>query len=118
MVSAFWHGFYASYYVTFALWFTQLHMQTLVFKYCKNGKSSLVKIYNKMGVLGYVLLSFLVQVLFSQNAVFFLVLHGPSNWKIVNKLYFIPQIALFALVAIFSFVRPPRDDKKATLPNK
>ncbi len=66
--------------------------------------------------MGFIILSFLVQVLFSQNAVFFLVLHGPSNWKIANKLYFIPQIVLFALVLIFSFIRPPRDDKPKTLP--
>jgi lysophospholipid acyltransferase len=36
MVSAFWHGFYLGYYFSFFLWFAQVHLQGLIFKYSKN----------------------------------------------------------------------------------
>jgi len=68
----------------------------------------LVQLYKKCGKLGSFVLSFLVQLLFSQSAAFFLVLHGPYCIKIMLKLYFVPQIALIVLIVIFNLVKPPR----------
>lgn len=111
LISAFWHGFYGAYYISFVLWFTQLYMQGLIFNYCKNGQSKLVKIYKACGKLGTYILSFLVQLLFSHNAAFFVVLHGPYCLKLISKLYFAPQIAMFVLIVIFNMVKPPRQAK-------
>lgn len=35
MVSAFWHGFYAGYFMSFFLWFLQVHCQTQIFRATK-----------------------------------------------------------------------------------
>jgi hypothetical protein len=32
MISAFWHGFYGGYYLSFILWFAQVFVSQLVFK--------------------------------------------------------------------------------------
>jgi hypothetical protein len=32
MISAFWHGFYGGYYLSFILWFAQANVSQLVFK--------------------------------------------------------------------------------------
>lgn len=111
VVSAFWHGFYAAYYISFALWFAQLYLQGLIFKYCKNGKSILVKVYNRMGKVGTFLLSLLVQFLFSHCGAYFLILRGYYCIKLLNKLWYMPVIVLFILIIVFSVIRPPRDSK-------
>lgn len=111
VISAFWHGFYGAYYISFTLWFAQLHLQGLIFKYCKNGRSMLVKIYKKMGVAGTVILSFLVQFLFSHCAASFLILRGYYCIKLLMKIYFMPAVVLFVLITIFSIIRPPREPK-------
>ena len=75
-ISAFWHGFYVSYYLSFSFWFLQLHVQGLIFKYCKNGRSIIVKIYKSMGIIGKILLSVGVQFVFSSVAAPFLIIQG------------------------------------------
>ena len=112
MISAFWHGFYGAYYLSFTLWFIQLYMQGLVFKYCKNGKSQLVKLYNKAGTIGQIALSLAVNVLFTTCGGPFLTLRGYYCWKQLYSIYFAPILILAALTAIFSVVRPPKDTPK------
>jgi hypothetical protein len=114
VISAFWHGFYGAYYISFTLWFAQLHLQALIFKYCKNGRSILVKIYKKMGIIGTVLLSLLVQFLFSHCAASFLVLQGEYCIKLLFKIYFMPVVVILILIPIFSVIKPPRDPKPAS----
>lgn len=109
-VSAMWHGFYIAYYFSFFIWFAQLYLQGIIFKYCKNGKAPLVKIYKKMGIFGYALLWFLVHMSFSHCGAFFLILEGYYGIQLFLKLYGVPQILLFVAIAIFSNIRPPRDD--------
>lgn len=75
-VSAFWHGFYSAYYISFFLWFTQLHMQSLTYKYFKSGKPLLARLYAKSGIVGHVILSMLVMLMFSHSATYMLVLDG------------------------------------------
>jgi len=110
-ISAFWHGFYFAYYLSMVFWFGQLYLQGLIFKYCRNGRSKLVKLYNKTGKAGFVILSILVQMLFSHCAVYFLILEGYYSYKMMIKLKFLPQIILIVLIAVFSNIRPPRDPK-------
>lgn len=113
VISAFWHGFYGAYYISFTLWFSQLYLQGLIFKYCKNGRSILVKIYEKLGLAGKILLSFAVQFLFSQSAASFLILRGYYCIKLMTKLQFAPAIVLVVLIVMFSVIKPPRDPKLA-----
>ena len=74
VVSAFWHGFYVSYYIFFAFCFLQLYVQGLVFRHCKNGRSGFVKVYKKMDVFGKILLSLSVLFLFCHMVGPFLIL--------------------------------------------
>lgn len=110
VVSSVWHGFYLAYYVTFVHWFLQLYVQGLIFKYCRNGKSSLVKIYESLGVVGYGLLSFVV--IFSLNlgaTVPFMMLRTDYCIKYLFATKFTTQIILVVLLAIFSVAKPPKN---------
>jgi hypothetical protein len=110
-ISAFWHGFYAAYYISFVLWFSQLYLQGLIFKYMNNGRSLWARAYNKAGKVGYVLLSLIVQIIFSHGGVYFMVLSGPYCIKMLIFLKGVPQLILFLGIVIFSVVRPPRAPK-------
>ncbi len=108
-VSAFWHGFYPAYYISFGLWFLQLYVHNLAFKYFKSGKPILAKVYNKLGLVGNIILSTLVMLLFSHNATYFLVLQTEYCWLLMKSLYFIPQLILLGLALIFNLLPSPRE---------
>ena len=108
-VSAFWHGFYISYYLSFSFWFMQLHVQGLIFKYCKNGRSIFVKVYKSLGILGKILLSTGVQFIFSSVAAPFLIIRVKYCIEYMSKVNFTPHIILIILMVVFTFMRPPRD---------
>jgi hypothetical protein len=110
-VSAFWHGFYSAYYISFTLWFLQLHLQTLMFKYFKSGKPLLAKLYNKSGKVGEALLAMVVMLSFSHSATYFLVLERSAGWMFMKRVYFIPQICLVLLTVVFT-VLPAEKTKK------
>jgi len=110
IISAFWHGFYSAYYISFVLWFAQVHLQGMIFKYSKE-ESTIVKLYKKSGKIGHGVLSFLVLLLFCHSAVYFLLLDGPSCWRLLNKVYFIPQLIMFGLIIYFT-IRPSHKAKK------
>ena len=111
VISAFWHGFYVSYYITFVLAFMQLHVQGLMFKYCKSGQSVMVKTYRKMGVPGKILVSFMVLFQLSHIVAPFLILISKYAIKYLVAVNFVPQIILFILLAYFSVVKPPKIHK-------
>lgn len=72
--SAFWHGLYLSYYITFVFLFIQLHVQGMIFKHCKNGRSVFVQVYKKMGFVGKILLTL---------SVLFLIIHMLTPFLII-----------------------------------
>jgi hypothetical protein len=74
MVSAFWHGFYAGYYFSFFMWFVQVYVQGEIFRYVKSENSKLRVAYKKLGFSGNVILTILVNFIFSHNATFFILL--------------------------------------------
>jgi len=63
-----------------------------------------VRWYKKSGAVGHGILSFLVMFLFSHSATYFLVLNGDACFMLMNKLYYLPQIILFGLIAIFTIM--------------
>lgn len=74
VVSAFWHGFYSAYYISEVLWFVQLHLQTLIFKYFNGNNTLLNKLYKKSGGMGTFILAAIVTLEFNHNATYFLIL--------------------------------------------
>ena len=111
-ISAFWHGFYGAYYISFVLWFAQLHLNTLIFRYTKSGQSKIAKLYKKSGKVGYFILSLLTLVSFSHCGAYFMVLKGSYCLQLLIKLKFIPQMLLFGVIAFFTVKRPPKDRSK------
>jgi hypothetical protein len=108
LVSAFWHGFYAAYYISFFLWFLQLHLQSLTYKYFKSGKPLLARLYSKSGVIGHAVLSILVMLVWSHNATYLLMLDGDYCLELMRSLHFAPQILLAALTIVFTFLPAAR----------
>jgi lysophospholipid acyltransferase len=113
VVSAFWHGLYFAYYISETLWFVQLHLQALMFKYFKGNHTFLNKLYEKMGSAGTVVLAALVSFEFNHNSTYFVILEGEYCWKFMKKLYFIPELSLVVLLVLFSVLPPPRSRKGA-----
>jgi lysophospholipid acyltransferase len=116
-ISAFWHGFYPAYYITYALWYVQLYLQTLIFKYTSTHRqSAVVSFYKKTGTAGKWALAFLVTLMFSHSATYFLVLSSRPNFNFMKAICFFPQIALFALLFVFMFLtKKAKKDKKTHL---
>jgi lysophospholipid acyltransferase len=108
-ISSFWHGFYPAYYITFGLWFIQMHIHTAAFKYFKSGKPLLAQLYNRSGIIGNIILANLVMFLFSHIATYFLILDTDSCWRLMKSLYFTPQIILVVLAVVFTFLPVPRE---------
>lgn len=103
MVSAFWHGYYGGYYISFFLWFCQVYVSQLVFKESKKEKSPLAKVYKCTGVLGKVLLWFVSNMAFSVSGVFFQVLSLSQSFEILKKIYFLPFLFYFFVYVVFTF---------------
>lgn len=75
MVSAFWHGYYPGYYLSFFFWFAQVYLQGQIFKLLsKDDRHVLHKIYKKLKFAGPVLVAVLSGLLFNLNSVFFYVM--------------------------------------------
>ena len=113
LVSAFWHGFYPAYYISFTLWFAQLHVQNLAYKYFKNGKSALVSLYERSGLLGNIILSNIVMLEWSHLATYFLIQDTASCWNLMKGVYFVPHLLLVAFGVVFSLLPVPREKKEA-----
>lgn len=110
MISAFWHGFYQAYYISFFFWFVQLFLNGLMYKYFKSDDQLFVRIYKKTGKIGYYVLSFINMQFFNHSAVYMLVLERSICWKILKHFYFLPQIIL--LGALFIFMALPQPQSK------
>lgn len=99
MVSAFWHGFYGGYYLSFFFWFLQINLSQKVFKFAKqNGKHMLVKLYESMGIFGYILLWIFVNFIFSHNGLYFQILDSQLGFAILKRLYFAPPLIVVFLI--------------------
>lgn len=48
VVSAFWHGAYGGYYLSFVFWFFMLYVSGLIFKFSENKAHPLMKLYNSL----------------------------------------------------------------------
>jgi len=88
----------------------QVHLQGLIFKFAQ-GRAAVDKLYKKAGIVGFVVLSFLVQLMFSHNATYFLILDGKSCLRLLSKVHYLPQIILILMVVLFT-VLPVHKSKK------
>lgn len=119
MVSAFWHGFYAGYYVSFFLWFVQVYTQGEIFRFVKHETSRLRKFYKRLGYFGNLILTFVVNLIFSHNASFFILLDYKLSFRLLEKVNYIPQTILITLAVTFTLLnmfrsKRPRKDSSHT----
>ena len=99
MVSAFWHGFYGGYYLSFFFWFILIHLSTLVYKITLNYPIISIT-YKKTGILGHILLWLLTSSIFNHIGFYFKVLSCKSSLAVMKSLYFIPNIGLILITLI------------------
>lgn len=111
MVSAFWHGFYAGYYVSFFLWFVQVYTQGEIFRFVKHETSRLRKFYKRLGFGGNLILTFIVNLIFSHNASFFILLDYKLSFRLLEKVNYIPQTILITLAITFTLLNMFRSKK-------
>ena len=108
MISAFWHGYYAGYYFSFFFWFVLLYLQGLVFKYTKYEGNFLSKIYDSLGKAGPFITSIISNIFFSHNATFFYLLEASLCFKLMQKMYFLPQLLLFVFIVVLMVIPAPK----------
>lgn len=102
MVSAFWHGFYAGYYLSFFFWFTEIYLQGQIFKYCKREGNILTKIYEKLGKAGPILTVVTCNLIFAHCGSFFYLLESELCFKLIREMYCIPQIIPIVGIIVFT----------------
>lgn len=98
--SAFWHGFYGGYYISFFLIFLQIQLATLVYKLSKDRKSILVTIYNKYRSISRFFIWAIITFSFSQSASYFVTLSLPKCWLILKSLYFLPPFLIILMMIV------------------
>ena len=103
MVSAFWHGFYGGYYLSFILWFFQVFVSQIVFKESKKENSKWVKLYNSLGMVGIVGLWIASNVTFSVSGSYFQILSLKQSWECLKAVYFYPLVAYIFVYFLFTY---------------
>lgn len=111
MTSAFWHGFYPGYYLSFFMWFCLLHIGAKVYRENKKPDSFCHRAYKKLGRVGKFINWFL--------ATFFLMVNGLYFWSpdfstcltILAAVYYVPLLPAL-IVLILTFYGPPEPIKK------
>ena len=117
MVSAFWHGTYTGYYLSFFFWFGQAHLTTMVYKESKREKSPWNKLYKALGPAGYPIIWAITIFLLNNNGIYFQILEGKACWRILNTLYWVPPIFVFLAIFLMTVIRG-KNPKKPDLPAK
>jgi|688.fasta_scaffold564924_1 hypothetical protein len=106
LISAFWHGFYFGYYLSFVLWFTQVYIQTQIFRRIKNATSKFNRLYKRLGKYSFIV-TILSCAIFNHNATFFYLLRSDLCLKLMQRVYFIPQLIL-PLGIIYMLILPKK----------
>ena len=99
-VSAFWHGFYPGYYVTFISFGVMILTMRILYQKTKNYNSYCTR--TRLWSLGKWLFT---QIMLSYLAVSFLLLGASETFYFLRKIYFAPQVILVVLLGI-SFLIP------------
>ena len=113
MVSAFWHGFYGGYYISFSLWFLMVFLSQLVFRLNLN-YPVVGRYFDKTGLAGKVLLWVIVTVVWANFGTYFFVLSLKKSWRILVDYKFVPVLAVLipTLILQFSGLCRKRKDRK------
>lgn len=115
VISAFWHGFYFGYYLSFFFWYCMTSIAATVFRITRE-RQDLVQLYESTGKAGQITLWLVVNVWFSYYGNYFQILGAKDCYKVMSRLWFIPEITVVALMFVipklpmFKAKRPSRTD--------
>lgn len=113
MVSAFWHGYYLGYYVTFGLYFLQIYVGNIIYKFSlTNQNHPIIQLYKKTGVIGFSIAWLTWNWIFVNNSVYFPALSGYTAWVILSEMKFATPVFLIALIVFFDFITPKKSSEK------
>lgn len=109
MVSAFWHGYYAGYYLTFSLYFLQMYVNNIIFKFTKiYADHPIIRFYRSTEKYLYPLLWIIWTGIFVTNGTYFIALSGKTAIKIISLTNYSAPLFLVALIIFFNVITPKR----------
>ena len=115
MVSAFWHGFYPGYYLTFFMFFCLIGLSGQLYSDSKKGEATYVKLYRKTGIAGRIILWILGNFFFMISGLYFEIPDVYQSLRILSATYYIPMIpALFIFIPLFMGSRKKSKSKKGS----
>ena len=109
-MSAFWHGFYFGYYLSFFFWYCLTQIAGVVFRIARN-RPDLVSKYESTGRFGHIAIWLLVSIMFSYTGSYFHLLGPASCYAFMSKLWFIPEIGIVVLMLVLQSSPLLRDPK-------
>ena len=109
MVSAFWHGYYAGYYLTFDLFFVQIYANNIIFKFSRScSDHPIIKFYRSAEKYLYPLIWLIWTGIFVMNGTYFVALSGKTAIKIISLTNYFAPLFLIALIIFFKLITPKR----------
>jgi lysophospholipid acyltransferase len=105
MVSAFWHGYYIGYYITFGLYTLQIVLGNQIYKFSKENKDHvIIKLYRKTEPVSFLLAWLVWNWIFVVNSAYFILLSFDRSFEILKKMYFGVPIFLFGALIFFKWI--------------
>ena len=89
MISAFWHGFYFGYYLSFFFWYCLMQIAGVVYQITQKRKDLVAK-YEQTGLAGHIFMWLLVNISFSYFGSYFQLLGAKACFAVMSRLWFIP----------------------------
>ena len=109
MISAFWHGYYAGYYISSALFFLQIYANNIIFKFSKDYiDHPIIKLHKSTEKYAYPLIWIIWTGVFITNGTYFVALSGKSSMKILALTKYFGPIFLILLIILFKPITPKR----------
>lgn len=110
LTSAFWHGFYAGYYLSFFFWFHIINITNTIFRWTQKN-AFIDSLFRKTGIVGRFIAWAVVSLSLTYFGTYFQLLSFPNCYSFMKSSYFIPNIVLVILSLTIPLV-PIKDTKK------
>jgi hypothetical protein len=115
LVSAFWHGFYPGYYISFFFWYNLSIIIDLVSKFAQH-KPQIMEVYKQFGIVGKVAVWAISSIGLTYLGCPFQLLNLGDCLRFLQSTYFIPNILVFVGALVIQQIPMPSTKKieKAT----
>lgn len=111
VISAFWHGMYGGYYLSFFFWFMQLYASGLIFKFSERKDHPLMKLYDSFKPFNFWLIWFIWNYLFTHNGAYFHLLDASSGWRFISYCSYFNLIIIISCIVVFTFIPKQKKQK-------